>query len=128
MVGVTAQVDVDVEPQLLRVQGAGQVLDQGDDPSGHRPFCQSLIHHILAPLILQEVGCDQQSPQMAVLHRLAKLRGRGATWTVVPVLQETPEAMGRSLQEGDKASGLLTVTGHQAVAHEHIILATPSLQ
>lgn len=93
-VGVTTQVNVGEEPQLLRVQVAGQVLDQGDDPSGHRPFCQSLIHHILAPLVLQEVGRDQESPQVAVLHGLAELCGRRSPWTVVPVLQETPEAAG----------------------------------
>lgn len=70
-VRVPAQVNVEVELQFLRILSAGQVLKQGNNPIGHRPLCQNLVHHILAPLILQEVRSDEQSPYVAVLHSLA---------------------------------------------------------
>ncbi len=70
-VRVPAQVGVEVELQFLRILRAGQVMKQGNNPFGHRPLGQNLVHHILAPLILQEVRSDEQSPYVAVLHSLA---------------------------------------------------------
>lgn len=106
---VHAEVDAGEELQFLRVLRAGQVQNQGDDPAGHGPLGQGLVHHVVAPVVLQEAGGDEQSPEVAVLHGPAQLRGGGPSRTLVPVLEEAPEAERRSLQEGHEPSGLFTV-------------------
>ena len=69
-VRILAQVDVEIKLQFLRVQRVWQVVNQRKYAIEHLPFCQSLVHHIHAPIILQEVRSDKQSPQVAVLYSL----------------------------------------------------------
>lgn len=61
-VRVLAQVNVESGLQFPRILRLGQVLNQGNNPIGHRCLCQSLVHHILAPIVLQEARSDKQNP------------------------------------------------------------------
>lgn len=125
-VRVPAEVNAAEKPQLLRILRVRQVQKKGDNPTGHCPLCQSLVHHVVAPVILQEAGGDEQSPEVALLHSLAQLCGHGPSWTLVPVLQEAPEAAWRGLQVGSQPRSLFRVTHHRAVAHQHVILFAPA--
>lgn len=109
---VLAQVDRAEEAEFMRIVDLWQVLIQRDDPIGHGSLSQSQVHHVLAPVVAQEVRRDEQSPEVAVLHGLAELRGRCASWAVVPVLQEAAEASGRRLQESHQVQCLLAVVAH----------------
>lgn len=111
-VSVATEVNAVEELELLRILRARQVQNKRDNPTGHCPLCQSLVHHIATPVILQEVGGDEQSPEVAVLYSLAQLCGHGPSWTLIPVLQEAPETTWWSLQEGNQLRGLFGVTVH----------------
>lgn len=125
---VVAQVDGAEEAKFLRIAGLWQVLVEWDNPSRHGSLSQSLVHHVLAPVVVQEVGRDEQSPEVAALHCLAELRGHGTSRAVVPVLQEAAEASGWCLQESHQLQSLLAVAAHRAVAHKHVIVPTPTQQ
>lgn len=109
---VLTQVDGVQEAEFLRIVGPWQVLIQWDDPIGHGSLGQRQVHHVLAPVVAQEVRRDEQSPEVAVLHGLAELSGRRASWAVVPVLQEAAEASRRRLQESHQLQCFLAVAAH----------------
>lgn len=98
-VRVTTEVNEAEKLELLRTLRVRQVQKKRDNPTGHCPLCQSLVHHIVTPVVLQEVGGDEQSPEVAVLYSLAQLCAGGPSWMLIPVWQEAPETTRWSLQE-----------------------------
>lgn len=126
IVRIAAQINVVVEPQFLRVLRVGQVQKQWYHPIRHGSLCQGLMHHVTAPIILHKAGSDEQSPNVAILQRPAKLSAYSTSWTGVSVPQEAPEAAWRVLKERDQTSGFINVSLGRTVTYKHVIFSFPS--